>query len=43
MSAHPGRIKHVIDVALPRERGPDIRDTIEFVNQVRLARQALQS
>ena len=43
MSAHPGRIKQVIEVALPRRRGPDIRDTIEFVDQVRLARQALQS
>ena len=30
MSAHPGRIKHVLDVALPRERGPEIRDTLEF-------------
>ncbi len=43
MSAHPGRIKQVIDVALPRRRGPDIRDTIEFVDQVRIARRALQS
>jgi NitT/TauT family transport system ATP-binding protein len=42
MSAHPGRIKHVIDVALPRERGPEVRDTIEFIEQVRIARRALQ-
>ncbi len=41
MSAHPGRIHKVIDVALPRRRGPDIRDTIEFVEQMRLARSAL--
>ena len=41
MSAHPGRIHQVIDVALPRRRGPEIRDTIEFIEQVRLARAAL--
>jgi NitT/TauT family transport system ATP-binding protein len=41
MSAHPGRIRQVIDVALPRRRGPEIRDTIEFVEQVRRARAAL--
>jgi NitT/TauT family transport system ATP-binding protein len=43
MSAHPGRIKRVLDVALPRERGPEIRDTIEFIEQVRIARLALQA
>jgi NitT/TauT family transport system ATP-binding protein len=43
MSAHPGRIKHVLDVGLPRERGPEIRDTIEFIEQVRIARLALQA
>jgi NitT/TauT family transport system ATP-binding protein len=42
MSAHPGRIKHILDVALPRERGPEIRDTLEFIEQVRAARMALQ-
>ncbi len=41
VSAHPGRIHKVIDVALPRLRGPDVRDTIDFVEQVRLARTAL--
>ena len=42
MSAHPGRIKHVLEVDLPRERGPDIRDTLAFIEQVRAARTALQ-
>lgn len=42
MSAHPGRIKHVLDVVLPRERGPEIRDTLQFIEQVRAARIALQ-
>ncbi len=42
MSAHPGRIKHILDVALPRERGPEIRDTLQFIEQVRAARMALQ-
>jgi NitT/TauT family transport system ATP-binding protein len=43
MSAHPGRIKQVIAVDLPRPRGPEVRDTIEFVAQVRDARRALQA
>jgi len=42
MSAHPGRIRHVLEVALPRERGPEIRDTLAFIEQVRAARLALQ-
>ncbi len=42
MSAHPGRIKQVLEVALPRERGPEIRDTLAFIDQVRAARLALQ-
>ena len=32
-----------VDVALARERGPEIRDTLAFVEQVRRAREALQS
>lgn len=43
MSAHPGRIKEVLQVQLPRPRGADIRETIEFIEHVRFARRALQS
>jgi NitT/TauT family transport system ATP-binding protein len=43
MSAHPGRIKTVIDVKLPRQRTPEIRETLAFVEHVRAARQALQA
>ena len=43
MSANPGRIKEVLTVNLPRDRGPEIRETIAFIGQVRLARLALQA
>jgi NitT/TauT family transport system ATP-binding protein len=43
MSAHPGRIKTVIDVKLPRQRTPEIRETLDFVAHLRAARQALQA
>jgi NitT/TauT family transport system ATP-binding protein len=43
MSAHPGRIKKVIPVQLPRERGPEVRETLAFVEHVRAAREALQA
>jgi NitT/TauT family transport system ATP-binding protein len=43
MSAHPGRIKQVLPVRLARSRGAEIRETIEFVEHVREARQALQA
>jgi len=41
MSPHPGRIVATIPVELPRERGPEIRETMEFVRHVRRAREAL--
>ena len=41
MSAHPGRIKAVIDVQLPRPRIADMRETLEFVAQMRAVREAL--
>jgi NitT/TauT family transport system ATP-binding protein len=43
MSAHPGRIKKVIPVELPRTRTPEIRETLDFVAHVRAAREALQA
>lgn len=43
MSAHPGRIKKVIPVELPRARTPEIRETLDFIAQVRAAREALQA
>ncbi|MDX3905999.1 MAG: ABC transporter ATP-binding protein [Pigmentiphaga sp.] len=43
MSAHPGGIKRVIDVDLPRPRTPGMRETLAFIEQVRLAREALQA
>lgn len=43
MSAHPGRIKQVLDVALPRERGAEVRETLQFIEQTRATRVALQS
>ena len=43
MSAHPGRIKTVIDVKLPRARTPEVRETLEFIAHVRAARKALQA
>jgi NitT/TauT family transport system ATP-binding protein len=43
MSAHPGQIKTVIDVDLPRQRAPEVRDTLEFVEYVRAAREALRA
>jgi NitT/TauT family transport system ATP-binding protein len=41
MSAHPGRIVATIPVELPRERGPEIRETMEFMQHVRRARESL--
>lgn len=43
MSAHPGRIKAVMPVELPRDRGPETRETMAFIAQVRRVREALQA
>jgi NitT/TauT family transport system ATP-binding protein len=43
MSAHPGAVKTIIDVDLPRPRAPEVRDTIEFVDHVRATREALRA
>jgi len=42
MSAHPGRIAKTIEVSLPRPRAPEMRETLEFLAQVREAREALR-
>ena len=41
MSPHPGRIVQTIEVRLPRPRDPGVRETLEFVQHVRRAREAL--
>jgi NitT/TauT family transport system ATP-binding protein len=43
MSAHPGEIKTIVDIELPRQRAPEVRDTLEFVEHVRAAREALRA
>jgi NitT/TauT family transport system ATP-binding protein len=43
MSAHPGRIKTVLSPGLPRPRCDDMRETPEFMQWIRSARQALSS
>ena len=42
MSPHPGRIKTILDVDLPRPRHEDMRETRIFLDQVRAARAALR-
>jgi NitT/TauT family transport system ATP-binding protein len=42
MSPHPGRIIETIPIDLPRPRGPDMRETIEFLHHVRRTREALK-
>ena len=42
MSAHPGRIVATIPVELPRSRDPGVRDTLEFLQHVKRAREALK-
>jgi NitT/TauT family transport system ATP-binding protein len=43
MSAHPGRIKTILPVSLPRPRSEDMREAPEFLSLVREAREALRS
>jgi NitT/TauT family transport system ATP-binding protein len=43
MSPHPGRIKTVLPIDLPRPRTESLRETPEFLGLVRAAREALRS
>jgi NitT/TauT family transport system ATP-binding protein len=43
MSAHPGRIKSILSPDLPRPRSADMHETPEFMQWIRMARQALRS
>jgi NitT/TauT family transport system ATP-binding protein len=43
MSAHPGRIKTILSAGLPRPRSDDMHETPEFMQWIRMARQALRS
>jgi NitT/TauT family transport system ATP-binding protein len=43
MSPHPGRIKAVLPVKLPRPRTEALRETSEFLAHVREARDMLRS
>ncbi len=43
MSAHPGRVKAVLPIDLPRPRADSLREAPEFLAAVRLAREALRS
>jgi len=43
MSPHPGRIKTILNVDLPRPRNEDIRESTEFLAYVRQAREALRA
>ncbi len=41
LSSHPGRIRRIIPVELPRPRAENIRETMEFLRHVREAREEL--
>lgn len=41
LSSHPGRIRRIITIDLPRPRDPDLRETSEFLAYVRAARHEL--
>ena len=41
MSPRPGKIDQVIDIDLPRPRGVEVRETLEYVNYVRQLREVL--
>jgi NitT/TauT family transport system ATP-binding protein len=43
MSPHPGRIKTVLSIDLPRPRCDEMHETPEFLRWIRLAREALRS
>lgn len=43
LSSHPGRIRSIIQVDLPRPRHPDMRETSEFLTYVREARHELMT
>jgi NitT/TauT family transport system ATP-binding protein len=43
MGARPGRIFSEIDIQLPRPRGPEIRDSIEFARLTSVVRSALRA
>jgi NitT/TauT family transport system ATP-binding protein len=43
MSPHPGQIKTILPVHLPRPRTEDMREQPAFLSQVRLAREALRA
>jgi NitT/TauT family transport system ATP-binding protein len=43
MSAHPGRVKTVLTLDLPRPRNEGMHETAQFLAWVRLAREALRS
>jgi NitT/TauT family transport system ATP-binding protein len=43
MSPHPGRIKAVLPINLPRPRTEALRETREFLGHVREAREMLRS